>query len=820
MENKYPFKKVESKWIDNWEKNKSYETKEGVGEDNFYALVEFPYPSGKGLHVGHPRSYTAMDVISRKKRMEGFNVLFPIGWDAFGLPAENFAIKTGTHPRISTEKNIDNFKRQLKSIGFSFDWSREINTTDPNYYKWTQWIFMKMFDNGLAYKKSISVNWCPSCNTVLANEEVIDGKCERCGEDVIRKERKQWMLKITEYADRLIEDLDSVEYPERVKKQQVDWIGKSEGATISFTISGHKDEIKVFTTRPDTIFGATFLVLSPENPLVKDIITKDNKVEVDKYIEEISKKTDLERTESQKDKTGVFTGAYAINPATKEEIPIWISEYVLMSYGTGAIMSVPAHDQRDFDFAKKHGLSIIKVIDDGNKDELRSAYEGSGIMINSGKFDGKKPEDAIDEMIKFVGGEKSIQYKLRDWVFSRQRYWGEPIPLVYCENCSEKINNKEISEKDLTKGEIENPGWISIGENNLPLKLPEIKDFKTTKEGDSPLAKNEDWVNVKCPKCGGNAKRETDTMPQWAGSSWYYMRYIDNQNNSEIADKNKIKKWLPVDWYNGGMEHTTLHLLYSRFWHKFLYDIGIVDSKEPYKKRTSHGMILGEGGEKMSKSRGNVINPDDIIDEFGADAFRVYEMFMGPFENAIPWSNESILGVERFLNRVWRIRERVSDEDIKDEYILLLLNKTIKKVSEDIEKMRFNTAISSLMIMSNEMDKLDKIPKEMIEKFVLLLYPFAPFISEELWESFGNKDFIHQEKFPEYNEKYIEDENVVTAVQINGKTRGTIEVNKGTDEDDVIRIILESDKFDRYKDKISDAKKTIFVKDKIINFIT
>lgn len=825
MNNKYPFKKIEKKWKEKWDEAEIYKAENGFSKKKFYGLIEFPYPSGQGLHVGHPRSYTAMDVICRKRRMEGYNVLFPIGWDAFGLPAENYAIKTGIHPKIAIGENINNFRKQLKSIGFSFDWSREINTTDPKYYKWTQWIFLQLFKHGLAYKKSTLVNWCPNCNTVLANEEVIDGECERCGTEVIRKEREQWMLKITEYADRLIEDLDLVDYPERVKKQQTDWIGRSEGAMISFELVepiidvSMGASIDVFTTRPDTIFGATFLVLSPEHPLVKKITNEKHKKEVFEYQKNVEKKSDLERTELQKEKTGVFTGAYAINPANNKKIPIWISEYVLMSYGTGAIMSVPAHDKRDFEFAKKYNLSIVQVISkDGKESGLDSAYEDWGILINSGKFNGMKSEEAINKIIKFIHGKKDVRYKLRDWIFSRQRYWGEPIPLIYCEKCAEDIKSGKINENELSKGEKLNPGWMSVLEDELPVKLPEIKEFRTTEEGDSPLALDYKWVDVECLRCGHKAKRETDTMPQWAGSSWYYLRYVDPNNNKKFADEEILKYWMPVDWYNGGMEHTTLHLLYSRFWHKFLYDIKAVPTKEPYMKRTSHGLILGEGGGKMSKSKGNVVNPDNMVDKFGADTFRVYEMFMGPFEDAIPWNNKGMLGVERFLNKVWKIFDKVLDITPKND-MLLLINKTIKRISEDMEKMKFNTAISALMIMSNKMNESKNVSKDIFEIFIKLLYPFAPFISEELWEKLGHKNFLQKESWPRFDEKFIKEDRASIAIQENGKTRGIVEVPVDSDKEFVIDKIKEDKKLSRLSDKIDKSKKIIFVKNRIINFV-
>lgn len=847
----------EKKWQKKWEEEKIGIAEDFLGE-KFYCLVEFPYPSGAGLHVGHTRSYTALDVVARKKRMEGKNVLFPIGWDAFGLPAENYAIKTATHPRITTEKNINTFRRQLKDLGFSFDWSREVDTTDPEYYKWTQWIFLRLFEKGLAYKKKMNINWCTSCNVGLANEEVVNGACERCGGEVIQREREQWMLKITQYAQRLLDDLETVDYPARVKKQQQDWIGKSEGARITFKVINFDAGIEIFTTRPDTLFGATFLVLAPEHPLVDKITTSQQKEEVIRYKEEASKKTDLERTHLQKEKTGVWTGAYAVNPATEKEIPIWIADYVLTTYGTGAIMAVPAHDARDFEFAKKYHLEIQQVIDPSSLDgalkdflaegvvpmlmhtadtakkmnvpqdeqvkeylelvkQNKIFYTGEGILINSGEFNGLSSQEARKKITEKFGTPE-VQFKLRDWVFSRQRYWGEPIPLVYCEKC----------------------GWVAVPDDQLPVKLPDVEKYTTTETGDSPLANILEWVHTTCPQCGGFARRETDTMPQWAGSSWYFLRYVDPHNTKNFADQKKLEYWTPVDWYNGGMEHTTLHLLYSRFWHKFLYDIGVVPTSEPYKKRTSHGIILGPDGEKMSKSRGNVINPDDMVGEFGADAYRVYQMFMGPFEDTIPWMEQGILGAERFLNRVWKSIETIpvdqengkmglkSAEEMQHYHATLtdlnvLLHKTIQKVGDDIESLKFNTAISSLMILFNEIEKFGRdmngIPKDIFEVFLKLLAPFAPFMTEEIWrEKLGHHTSIHKEQWPVVNQVFLKDAVVVMVVQINGKTRGTIKISAGQDQQQVLEIIRKESKIRPYIEG-KEITKVIFVPDRIINII-
>ena len=810
----YNHKNIEQKWQKVWDKNKLYSAKDFVKKTKFYGLIEFPYPSGDGLHVGHIRSNTAMDIICRKRRMEGYNVLYPIGWDAFGLPTENYAIKTGVHPKIVTKKNTDIFRRQLKSLGFSFDWNREINTTDPNYYKWTQWIFLQFYKHGLAYKKKMPINWCPSCKIGLANEEVLNGKCERCGTQTEKKEKEQWMLAITKYADRLLEDLKTDDYLEKIKIQQANWIGRSEGTMIKFQITNSKSQIDVFTTRPDTLFGATYLVLSPEHSLIENLKLKiKNFDEVKKYIDETHKKSDLERTELTKDKTGIeLKGMKAINPANKEEIPIFIADYVLASYGTGAIMAVPAHDERDFEFAKKFKLPIKMVICPNYPEKicpiLNKAYEGNGFLIDSGKFNGMLSKEAKTAITKFVGGKKSINYKLRDWIFSRQHYWGEPIPIVFCEKCGE----------------------VPVSEKDLPVKLPNVKNYKPTNTGESPLSSIKNWVNIKCPKCGEKAKRETDTMPNWAGSSWYYIAYCISENLKSQAPiskqfsnpkiQNKIKYWMPVDWYNGGMEHTTLHLLYSRFWHKFLYDIKIVPTNEPYQKRTSHGMILGEGGEKMSKSKGNVINPDALVKTFGADSVRLYEMFMGPFDQAITWNNQGIGGCYRFLNKVWNIyqNKNISDK-IKNNDLEILIHQTIKKAGEDIEKMNFNTAISALMILVNKMEELTEISKRDFEILLRLLAPFAPYITEELWSVLRHKTSIHLEGWPDYDKILIQAKNFELIIQINGKVRDKFEASFNISEKEVTNLTLSRNNVQKWLGgKI--IKKIIFVPNKLMNIVT
>ena len=715
---KYNHKAVEEKWQKIWEDKGVFHASDDTEKEKFYALIEFPYPSGQGLHVGHPRPYTALDTVARKRRLEGYNVLYPIGWDAFGLPTENYAIKNHIHPEIVTKKNIARFKKQIQSLGISFDWSREINTTDPEYYKWTQWIFIQLYKHGLAYKKEMNVNWCTSCKCVLANEEVVNGVCERCGSEVVHKVKSQWMLKITKYADRLINDLDLVNYPDRVKAQQKNWIGRSKGAEVDFTTTTG-DTLTIYTTRADTLYGATYMVISPEHPMIEKWADKiSNMDEIKKYQEAAARKSDFERTEVAKEKTGVrIDGVNAINPVNNKEIPIFISDYVLVSYGTGAIMAVPAHDTRDWEFAKKFDLPIIEVVKGGNVQEEAYTDCAKGIMVNSGMLDGLTVDEAKKKIIDWLTsegkGHSKVNYKLRDWVFSRQRYWGEPIPMVYCEKC----------------------GYVPIDEKDLPLRLPMVESYEPTDNGESPLAKMTDWINTTCPCCGGKAKRETDTMPQWAGSSWYYLRYMDPHNKNAIASKEALNYWSPVDWYNGGMEHTTLHLLYSRFWHKFLYDIGVVPTPEPYAKRTSHGMILGENGEKMSKSRGNVVNPDEIVDEYGADTMRLYEMFIGDFEKAAPWSKASIRGCRRFVERYWNLQSVLIDGDKIRPELEGAFNKAIKKVGEDIENIKFNTAIATLMALINDISNVKSINKEELRIFSILLNPFAPHVTEEVYEA-------------------------------------------------------------------------------------
>lgn len=945
----YDHTKIEKKWQNAWDKKRIYQVKDFKGK-KFYSLIEFPYPSGEGLHVGHPRPYIGMDVVSRKRRMEGYNVLFPIGWDAFGLPTENYAIKTGIHPKVVTKKNTDNFRRQIKMLGISFDWSREINTTDPTYYKWTQWIFLQFFKHGLAYKAESEINWCPSCKIGLANEEAVNGKCERCGHDTEKRKKKQWMLRITKYADRLDKDLDSVDYPERVKLSQKNWIGRSEGSEIEFGTKNLEERIKVFTTRADTIFGATYIVLAPEHEIVQKLKTRiKNWKEVEKYIEKTKRESELQRLIDSKEKTGIeLQGIKAINPANSKEISVWIADYVLPHYGTGAVMAVPAHDERDYQFAKKYNLPIKRVVepkffysegDNGvkkdlpfvdrnlvcvilrnpkdnkylclswkdhhmhglitggienqenlvdsakreiyeesgyknvkfvrnpdfalhtffyhrvkkvnrharfqylffdlideskdpiaenessvheivwkNKDELKTFFtvaEGEfinnlidnpdyifvddGILHDSEKFNGIDSEKARREITKFVGGKIVTKFKLRDWVFSRQRYWGEPIPIIECEKC----------------------GLVPVPEKKLPLKLPEVKNYKLTETGESPLANISSWVNTKCPKCAGKARRETDTMPNWAGSSWYYLRYTDTKNKNKFADYKKIKYWTPVDWYNGGMEHTTLHLLYSRFWHKFLYDLKLVPNKEPYLKRTSHGMILGEGGVKMSKSLGNVVNPDEMVKIYGADTLRIYEMFLGPFEEAAVWNTESIIGSRRFIEKVWRIGQRVSEnrKNFPESLSLIkLLHKTIKKVSEDIETMHFNTAISSMMILAGEMEKVEFIKKSDFKKFLQILSPFAPHISEDLWQKLGEKKSITCSIWPKWDEKFIKDDEIKIVVQVNGKVRAEIAIKTDEKEENVKKMALAEEKVQKFIENM-EIKKIIYVKNRLINVV-
>ncbi len=795
MRKDYKHLEIEKKWQNKWSKLKLFEAKDKSKNKKFYSLIEFPYPSGDGLHVGHVRSNTAMDIISRKRRMEGFNVLYPIGWDAFGLPTENYAIKTGVSPEIVTKRNTDNFRRQLKALGFSFDWSREINTTDPKYYKWTQWIFLQLLKHDLAYKAKISVNWCPKDKTGLANEEVVDGCCERCGTPVEKKDKEQWLLRITKYADRLDKDLDTVNYLDKIKIQQRNWIGKSEGAEIDFDVFRNSEKIKVFTTRPDTIFGSTYVVLAPEHDLIKKLWSQiQNKEEVSKYIGEVKNKTEIERTKDEKDKTGVkLSGISAVNPATRETIPVWIADYVMVSYGTGAIMAVPAHDERDFQFAKKFNLPIKEVV---SSLVPKTPYIGNGKLINSDKFTGMDSLKAKKEIVNYVKGKIVTKYKLRDWVFSRQRYWGEPIPVVHCEKC----------------------GVVPLPEKSLPLKLPKIKNYQPTDSGESPLATVKSWVNTKCPKCKGKATRETDTMPNWAGSSWYYLRYIDPKNSKKLADPKKLKHFMPVDWYNGGMEHTTLHLLYSRFWHKFLFDIGIVANKEPYQKRTSHGLILAKSGEKMSKSKGNIVNPDEVVKSFGADSLRVYEMFMGPFDQPIPWAEENIIGVRRFLERVWRINERVDSKAKSNSSLEILLNKTVKKVGDDIENMSFNTAVSSMMILLNEMEKMEKVNQKEYEVFLKILSPFAPHITEELWNSLGHKKSIIAELWPKADPKKLQDPEVKIAIQINSKVRAECVIAVGLSQEEVVKIARSEPSVEKWL-LGKEIRKVIYVPNKILNFV-
>ncbi|MEA1936970.1 MAG: class I tRNA ligase family protein [Patescibacteria group bacterium] len=884
---KYNPQKIEGKWQKEWDKSNIYKAEDFSKKKKFYCLIEFPYPSGAGLHVGHLRSHIAIDIVARKKRMDGYNVMYPIGWDAFGLPTENFAIKTKTHPKIVTKNNIKNFTRQIKSYGPSFDWSREINTTDPKYYKWTQWIFLKLFNSfydeksdkardikdldipknlndlekrefidnhRLAYETKMAINWCPSCKIGLANEEVVNNTCERCGAPAEKKTMRQWMLRITKYAERLIKDLDTVDYLDKIKTQQVNWIGRSEGATVKFAVKtstelgseiSEPSSVEVFTTRPDTLFGCTYMVLSPEHNLIKSLESRIlNLDEVQKYVEQAKNKSDLDRTDLAKEKTGVeLKGIKAINPVNNEEIPIWVADYVLASYGTGAIMSVPAHDERDFEFAKKFGLEIKCVVDpikfenvrnyiiidkDGIQqcrggtvvswnpqnetiengierflEEVRNGkhyHIGKGKLINSDFLNGLTTEEAKKKITKWLEknnfGKKATNYKLRDWVFSRQHYWGEPIPIVKCEKC----------------------GNVALEKKDLPLELPEVKNYEPTDTGKSPLAKIDKWVNVKCPKCGKSAKRETDTMPNWAGSSWYYLRYLDSKNNQEFASQKNIKHWMPVDLYNGGMEHTTLHLLYSRFWHKFLYDLGFVNTAEPYKKRRSHGMILAEDGQKMSKSRGNTINPDEVIRQYGADTVRLYEMFMGPYSEAIPWNTNSLVGMSRFLERVCKLQIKVETRFIASKSIEPLLHKTIKKVTEDIDNLKFNTAISQLMIFLNSLEKEEKISATHYSQFLILLSPFAPHITEELWEMLGNQESIHLQSFPKYNLELIKEKEITLVIQINGKLRDQKKVPADISEENAKKLAFESVKIKKWIEN-KEIRKVIFVKERLVNIV-
>lgn len=799
---KYNHKAVEEKWQKIWEDKGVFHASDDTEKEKFYALIEFPYPSGQGLHVGHPRPYTALDTVARKRRLEGYNVLYPIGWDAFGLPTENYAIKNHIHPEIVTKKNIARFKKQIQSLGISFDWSREINTTDPEYYKWTQWIFIQLYKHGLAYKKEMNVNWCTSCKCVLANEEVVNGVCERCGSEVVHKVKSQWMLKITEYADRLINDLDLVNYPDRVKAQQKNWIGRSKGAEVDFTTTTG-DTLTIYTTRADTLYGATYMVISPEHPMIEKWADKiSNMDEIKKYQEAAARKSDFERTEVAKEKTGVrIDGVNAINPVNNKEIPIFISDYVLVSYGTGAIMAVPAHDTRDWEFAKKFDLPIIEVVKGGNVQEEAYTDCAKGIMVNSGMLDGLTVDEAKKKIIDWLTsegkGHSKVNYKLRDWVFSRQRYWGEPIPMVYCEKC----------------------GYVPIDEKDLPLRLPMVESYEPTDNGESPLAKMTDWINTTCPCCGGKAKRETDTMPQWAGSSWYYLRYMDPHNKNAIASKEALNYWSPVDWYNGGMEHTTLHLLYSRFWHKFLYDIGVVPTPEPYAKRTSHGMILGENGEKMSKSRGNVVNPDEIVDEYGADTMRLYEMFIGDFEKAAPWSKASIRGCRRFVERYWNLQSVLIDGDKIRPELEGAFNKAIKKVGEDIENIKFNTAIATLMALINDISNVKSINKEELRIFSILLNPFAPHVTEEVYEvcKLGN-GILAEAEWPEYDESKCVDESVEIVVQVNGKIKAKLNIPVDADKDAVLDLAKNDENVKKAIDGMKIVKEIVVPK-KLVNLV-
>lgn len=799
---KYNHKAVEEKWQKIWEDKGVFHASDDTEKEKFYALIEFPYPSGQGLHVGHPRPYTALDTVARKRRLEGYNVLYPIGWDAFGLPTENYAIKNHIHPEIVTKKNIARFKKQIQSLGISFDWSREINTTDPEYYKWTQWIFIQLYKHGLAYKKEMNVNWCTSCKCVLANEEVVNGVCERCGSEVVHKVKSQWMLKITEYADRLINDLDLVNYPDRVKAQQKNWIGRSKGAEVDFTTTTG-DTLTIYTTRADTLYGATYMVISPEHPMIEKWADRiSNMDEIKKYQEAAARKSDFERTEVAKEKTGVrIDGVNAINPVNNKEIPIFISDYVLVSYGTGAIMAVPAHDTRDWEFAKKFDLPIIEVVKGGNVQEEAYTDCAKGIMVNSGMLDGLTVDEAKKKIIDWLTsegkGHSKVNYKLRDWVFSRQRYWGEPIPMVYCEKC----------------------GYVPIDEKDLPLRLPMVESYEPTDNGESPLAKMTDWINTTCPCCGGKAKRETDTMPQWAGSSWYYLRYMDPHNKNALASKEALNYWSPVDWYNGGMEHTTLHLLYSRFWHKFLYDIGVVPTPEPYAKRTSHGMILGENGEKMSKSRGNVVNPDEIVDEYGADTMRLYEMFIGDFEKAAPWSKASIRGCRRFVERYWNLQSVLIDGDKIRPELEGAFNKAIKKVGEDIENIKFNTAIATLMALINDISNVKSINKEELRIFSILLNPFAPHVTEEVYEAckLGN-GILAEAEWPKYDESKCVDESVEIVVQVNGKIKAKLNIPVDADKNAVLDLAKNDENVKKAIDGMKIIKEIVVPK-KLVNLV-
>ena len=797
----YNHREVETKWQEIWDKNKAFKTSDDYSKPKYYALVEFPYPSGQGLHVGHPRPYTALDIVARKRRMQGYNVLYPMGWDAFGLPTENYAIKNHIHPKIVTKNNVARFKNQLHSLGYSFDWDREINTTDPGYYHWTQWIFLKLFNAGLAYKAEMPINWCTSCKVGLANEEVVNGVCERCGSEVVRKVKSQWMLKITAYADKLLEGLDSVDYVERVKVSQKNWIGKSTGAEVDFALKDKEDKLTVYTTRPDTLFGVTYMVMSPEHPFIdkyKDSI--ENWDEVVAYREMAARKSDFERTELAKDKTGVMlTGFTAVNPVNNKEVPVWISDYVLMSYGTGAIMAVPAHDERDWEFAKKFNMPIIEVVAGSPVDVNEAVYTdvATGTLVNSEFLNGLSVAEAKEKIIAFLTekgiGHQKTNFKLRDWVFSRQRYWGEPIPIVKCEKC----------------------GYVPLPESELPLELPEVESYMPTDNGESPLAHMTEWVKTTCPKCGGSAMRETDTMPQWAGSSWYFLRYTDPTNDKELASKEALNYWMPVDWYNGGMEHTTLHLLYSRFWHRFLYDQKVVPCPEPYMKRTSHGMILGSNGEKMSKSRGNVVNPDDIVRDYGADTLRTYEMFIGAFELSAAWSEDGVKGCRRFLERVWKLQDILTEDESYSKDLEIKMHQTIKKVSGDFECLKYNTAIAAMMALINEFYKKNAVTRGELKTLLTLLNPVAPHITEEIWQSAGFEGYIYENTWPEYDEAKTIEATIEIAVQINGKVKGTLAVERDAAKEDVIAKAKEA-----VADKLTgNIVKEIYVPGRLVNIV-
>ena len=799
---RYNHQVVEKKWQKIWEEKGTFRTSSDYSRPKFYALVEFPYPSGDGLHVGHPRPYTALDVVARKRRMEGYNVLFPMGWDAFGLPAENYAIQTKIHPAVVTERNIDRFRKQMQSLGFSFDWSREVNTTDPNYFKWTQWIFLKLFEHGLAYKKEMPINWCPRCKIGLANEEVVDNGCERCGHAVETRVKNQWMLKITAYAERLINDLDLVNYIERAKIQQRHWIGRSEGADVTFKIKDTQETLTVFTTRPDTLFGATYMVISPEHPVLETLKDRIGNIEaISAYQEEARKKSEFERAELNHEKTGVrVEGLMAINPVNNKEITIWVSDYVLMSYGTGAIMAVPGHDQRDWEFATTFGLPIIEVVSGGDISEAAYTQTDTGTMVNSGFLNGLDVDQAKAKITAWLQeqglGVPKVNYKLRDWVFSRQRYWGEPIPLVHCKSC----------------------GWVPIPEEELPLRLPDVTNYEPTDTGESPLAKIRDWVETTCPSCGGAAERETDTMPQWAGSSWYFLRYTDPNNDQELASKKHLEYWMPVDWYNGGMEHTTLHLLYSRFWHKFLYDIGVVTEPEPYQKRTSHGMILGENNEKMSKSRGNVVNPDEVVEEYGADTMRMYEMFIGDFEKSVPWSTDGVRGCKRFLDRVWKLKDTVQPGDTYSEALEAKMHQTIKKVSHDYESLKFNTAIAALMTFLNDVHQVGSINEAEMKTFLILLNPVSPHLTEELWELLGFGGMLNEQSWPQYDEEKTIAQTIAIGVQVNGKFRGKVSIPKDCSKEEALAAGKAAPAVARFMEG-KKLVKEIYVPGKILNFV-